>query len=270
MERPISVKYESDLLTVKTNHDFLFEDRFIAAISAARDEITAQYGGHGMWNFHILLWCATQAMRLPGDIVQCGVFNGTDAAAMIHYTNFGEHPEKTMYLLDTFTGVPEEQWSEEELRYGANSAQAVYKAVGDRYESVVARFKNVLNVHVIRGKVPETLAQIESRQIAALFLDMNAAAPEKAALEYLWDRVVLGGIVFSDDYGHGFRGSGFYQQKLVFDAFAASVGHEVMCLPTGQGLIIKTTPAATGGRTEVHSFETESRAENSETSTVRS
>ena len=236
-------KYETDLLTSKTNHDFVFDPRFIGAMQAARDEITAQYGGHGLWNFHVLLWCATRAMQLPGDIVQCGVFNGTDAAAIVEYTNFGAYPEKMLYLLDTFTGVPEEQWSPEELRNGANSAQHMYKAVGDRYATVAARFKAFPNVRVIQGKVPDTLPQIESQQIAALFLDMNAAAPEKAALEYLWDRVVPGGIVFSDDYGFGFKDYGYIAQKQMFDAFAASVGHEVLCLPTGQGIMLKSGPA---------------------------
>jgi hypothetical protein len=51
--------------------------------------------------------------------------------------------------------------------------------------------------------------------------------------------VVPGGLILSDDYGHGRAGEGFYAQKLAFDAFAKSKGIEVLTLPTGHGLIIK-------------------------------
>ena len=43
-------------------------------------------------------------------------------------------------------------------------------------------------------------------------------------------------IILMDDYGLPIH----IHQKLAFDKFAASVDHEILCLPTGQGLLIKT------------------------------
>jgi hypothetical protein len=232
-------RYKSEILDTMTNHDFVAEPRFVAAMESAVTDFEHAYGTHPPWNFHVLLWVASQAMKLPGDLVQCGVFNGTDAAAIVQYTNFGAHPDKRLYLLDTFVGVPEEQWTPTEIARRANAAQWLYKEVGDRYFSVVERFKAYPNVRVIRGKVPDTLDQVDSPAIATLFLDMNCAAPEAAAMEFFWERIVPGGMIFSDDYGHSMGGGYHFEQKQAFDEFAARVGLEVLSLPTGQGLLVK-------------------------------
>ena len=64
---------------------------------------------------------------------------------------------------------------------------------------------------------------------------MNAEAPERAALEFFWDRVVPGGVVFLDDYA--FRGHD--AQRRSFDAFAEEHRVGILALPTGNGLLIK-------------------------------
>jgi len=234
------MEYKGGVFDSMANHDFVADPRFAAAMNAAITDFERLHGTHPAWNFHVLLWVATQAMRLPGDLVQCGVFNGTDAAAIVQYTNFGASTNKRFFLLDTFVGVPEDQWTPTERERRADSAQWLYKAAGDRYPSVVERFRAYPNVRVIQGAVPDTLEQVDSAAVAALFLDMNCAAPEAAAMEYFWDRIVPGGMIFSDDYGHSMRGVFHYEQKLAFDTFAASVGLEVLSLPTGQGLLVKT------------------------------
>lgn len=70
-------------------------------------------------------------------------------------------------------------------------------------------------------------------------LDMNAAYPEKAGAEYFWDRIVTGGVILSDDYGHSRPNGGVIVQKRAFDDFAESKGGEVLTLPTGHGLVVK-------------------------------
>lgn len=50
-------------------------------------------------------------------------------------------------------------------------------------------------------RLPETLAQIDSERTGYVSIDMNNAAPEIAAGEYLWPRLVAGALVVLDDYG---------------------------------------------------------------------
>lgn len=234
--------YNEDNIATPRNHDFAYEDRFIQAFD---EYLAGPFTGratthhHGRWNLHVSFWAASHAIALGADIVQLGVFEGSEAAAMVKFTEFS-NAKINMFLVDTFTGVPEDQWTAEEIRAGANSAQWAYKEMGDLYEFTTNRMSPYSNVHVIRGRVPDVLPEIQVEKIGLLMLDMNCALPEKAAAEYLWDKVVPGGIVISDDYGHSRAGAGFIEQKRAFDEFANSKNLEVLTLPTGHGVLIKT------------------------------
>ena len=64
---------------------------------------------------------------------------------------------------------------------------------------------------------------------------MNNTAPEIAAAEHFWDRLVPGGIIVLDDYGWRKQ----INQKIAFDRFAEARNVNVLSLPTGQGLLMK-------------------------------
>jgi hypothetical protein len=102
------------------------------------------------------------------------------------------------------------------------------------YEAVRGTFEG-LPVVIVRGVVPDTLPQVKADKICYLSIDMNCAAPEIAAAEYFWEKLVPGAVIVLDDYGW----EPHYEQKLAFDRFAARKGAMVLSLPTGQGLIFK-------------------------------
>jgi hypothetical protein len=64
---------------------------------------------------------------------------------------------------------------------------------------------------------------------------MNIALPERAALEYFWPKLVSGAVVVLDDYNW----LSYREQKLAHDAFAKSMGVQILPMPTGQGVLIK-------------------------------
>ena len=71
----------------------------------------------------------------------------------------------------------------------------------DIYENVVNRFSSYHSVKLVRGVVPEVLNKILTTQVAYLGLDMNNSAAELMALEYFYDKIVPGGVIYIDDYG---------------------------------------------------------------------
>jgi hypothetical protein len=103
------------------------------------------------------------------------------------------------------------------------------------YENVVETFRPFRGVRIVRGIVPDTLSQVTATAICYLSLDMNNTAPEIAAAEHFWDRLVPGGIIVLDDYGWRKQ----INQKIAFDRFADARKINVLSLPTGQGLLIK-------------------------------
>ena len=91
------------------------------------------------------------------------------------------------------------------------------------------------NVEIIKGAVPDTLKQVNCRQVCFLSIDMNCVQPELAALDFFWDKLVSGGMIILDDYGY----PGCIEQKNAHDSFTKTKGVMVLSLPTCQGLIIK-------------------------------
>ena len=80
------------------------------------------------------------------------------------------------------------------------------------------RFVRFGGAGFVRGMVPDTLSQVTATAICYLSLDMNNTAPEIAAAEHFWDRLVPGGIIVLDDYGWRKQ----INQNIAFDRFAGS------------------------------------------------
>lgn len=221
---------ENFLFTQHKTTEFLQDPRFIAAYQAGKT--TGQWPIEVPWRVLTACWAGEQASKLGGDFVECGVNNGSFVRAMIEYLHFEKLPQQ-FYLLDTFNGLVQEQFSEQENALGLYEHYKDH--YGDCYEVVKKTFAPYKNVKLIRGMVPDTLSQIDSDKIAFLSLDMNCAAPEVQAIEYLWDKLVPGAVVLLDDYGWDLH----IEQKNALDLFAKEHNHDILLLATGQGLLIK-------------------------------
>lgn len=221
--------YNTDGLTTSNNCDFIKEPRFASAYRAAF--ATNPWPGFTLqWRIHVVCFFAEIAAKLEGDFVECGVNTGAYAKAIIEYTNFNIL-DKKFYLLDTFEGLVEAQISENEIKQGINYYLSSYR---DVYDEVKETFKND-NVILIKGIVPDTLNQCDATKIAYLSIDMNVVEPEIAAANYFWEKIVKGGVVILDDYGFPQH----IEQKKAFDRFAEEKNINILCLPTGQGIMIK-------------------------------
>ena len=85
------------------------------------------------------------------------------------------------------------------------------------------------------GIVPEIFQSSVPERIAYLHLDLNAAKAEIAALEVLFDRIVPGGMIVFDDFGH----MRYAEQHKAEIAWMRERGYAILELPTGQGLVVK-------------------------------
>jgi O-methyltransferase len=228
--------YNQDGLATKHNTDFLRDPRFITAYQAGVAAGSWTRDGKptpNHYRVYVLLWAADRASLQQGDYVECGVFRGSSAMAVLHYVDFSKQNRK-FYLLDTFHGLPDAYVSDEEKSLGMLNINKIQYSE-DIYESVKERFRPFNNVILVRGAIPDTLSSVVSPKICFLHLDMNYAGAEIAAADYYWDRLVNGGSIVLDDYAF----LAHPVQKRQFDAFAARRGVPILTLPTGQGLLIK-------------------------------
>ena len=220
--------YHEDGLATEHTCAFLQEERFRRAYELGR--ATGSFRGREIrWRVHVACWAAAHAARLEGDFVECGVYRGGLARAIVDYVGLCDL-NKSFYLFDTFEGIPEASISRDERELGRRPGE--YE---ECYAAVCETFRSFANVRVVRGVVPEVLSQVEIERVAYLSLDMNVYQPEIAAVEYFWPRMTSGGIILLDDYG--FRPHGL--QKTAMDAFARQRDTEILSMPTGQGLLVK-------------------------------
>jgi hypothetical protein len=151
--------------------------------------------------------------RIPGDIVECGVWRGGSMMAVARTLRDSGVIDKNLYLFDTFDGMSSP--TQEDVSVDGDSADQLM-AKSDRIaESVWARcslkeVKRNLNLtgyppermFFIKGKVEETIPEQAPAQIALLRLDTDWYESTYHELVHLYPRLSPGGILIIDDYGH--------------------------------------------------------------------
>lgn len=216
----------------------LHEPRFAALFAElnGRHQYDQYNGPHGIaWGFAVLTWAAKKALRVPGDFVECGVFEGDMSFFLVSLLDF-EKTQRQFYLYDSFSGFDFSQTSPDDYPMNAGFLDFAHKVYQERsvYERVVERFAPWNAVQVIKGFLPQALDIRSPEKIAFLHIDLNAPKPELGVLERLFPRMSPGGVIVFDDYGW----LEFVRQREGEDDFMKKHGYEILELPTGQGLVI--------------------------------
>ena len=150
--------------------------------------------------------------RIPGDIVECGVWKG--GSAMLCALLLGDPPPegRSLYLYDTFTGMAEPD--ERDVSFQNVSARDVWRRrrKGDvtewAYSPIEEARRNVLSTGIsaervvfVEGKVEETLPRVIPSRIALLRLDTDWYGSTYHEMVHLFPRLSVGGVLILDDYG---------------------------------------------------------------------
>lgn len=236
--RPLLREYSyngSGLRTFGKTADFVNDPKFCQAHARGWNSghKKTRHIDDNRWIMHVALWAASQAARLEGDFVECGVDTGMLSLAICDWLDFNIL-ERDFWLFDTFNGIPESQMTEAERNgIGAWHNRESYE---ECFAVAQANFAPWPRCKLVRGMVPDTLSAFpQGRRVAYLSIDMNIVLPEIAAIEFFWERITPGGIVLLDDYGWSTHSA----QKAAFDAFAARHGVRILSVPTGQGIMIR-------------------------------
>lgn len=234
-QRTFSKAFAMDnLIALGKSTGFLMDGRFTDAVEL---HARTQQEHSLLWRLHTLVWAAQNALSIPGDFVECGVWRGYSFAVITTYLDFA-NVDKTLYLYDTFRGIPDAYNSEKRPNHAYDRENKDdHDAILNHVRDV---FKSFPNVRIVPGIVPDTFASECPDRISFLHIDMNSAASEMAALEHLYDRVSPGGIIVFDDYGW----EAYRAQKKAEDSFMSERSQHILELPTGQGLLVKQESTA--------------------------
>lgn len=176
---------------------------------------------------YVLQTLLRQAMHVEGDIWECGVYRGGTAAMMASMLH-DLCDWKRLYLFDTFAGMP------------PTDAQRDLHKAGDFSDTSldeVQAFVGHAALCVYRqGYIPQTLAGLEGRRIAMAHVDLDIYQSILDALEFIWPRLSVGGLLVFDDYGFPTCPGA----RLAVDRFFSAKTAVPLCLPTGQAIVFKS------------------------------
>jgi hypothetical protein len=214
------------LLTWDKSLPFLDDKRFMDLVDR-HSELLPIPNWH--WSLNTVIWAVQQVKDLDGDFLELGVFKGHTTLIVSEYVKFSEW-KKNWILFDTFDGIPDDQVDPGWEKSNTSAYKGTYS-----YEEVCERFAHIDNVHVIQGVVPEILIDNVPDRIAFIHMDLNNATAEIAALDFLFDRLVSGGIIIFDDFAWTVARKQYEAEKIWFE----SRDLRILALPTGQGLFVK-------------------------------
>ena len=155
--------------------------------------------------------------KIPGDIVECGVWKGGSMAAVARTLGSLEERNRTLWMYDTYDGMsaptendvdlqghsadrlladadPENSESKDSIwcRCSLDNVQQTLGETG--YPESMLRF--------VKGKVEDTLPLESPNEIAILRLDTDWYESTRCELETLFPKLVSGGVLIIDDFGH--------------------------------------------------------------------
>ncbi|WP_166963673.1 TylF/MycF/NovP-related O-methyltransferase [Yeosuana marina] len=151
---------------------------------------------------------------IEGDIVECGVWKGGSVMAALKSLESLKNFTRDIYLYDTFEGMSEPTEVDKSVR-GESATKAFFNKdeIWNRIEcfSTLNEVENNISkinypnekIHFIKGKVEDTIPNVKiPERIAILRLDTDWYESTKHEMEHLFPRLVKGGIIIIDDYGH--------------------------------------------------------------------
>jgi len=126
-----------------------------------------------------------------GSVIEVGVWRGGIGLLLLNL-----FPSRTIWLADTFNGIPYSDPQYDSCKAGDFNGAPV--------EEVKKLFSPYPNVKILQGIFPNAFANILDKEtFAVVHLDVDVHKSYKDGLDFLYPRVMRGGLIFLDDYNEG-------------------------------------------------------------------
>jgi len=132
------------------------------------------------------------AQNLTGDYIEFGSFRGGSAAVILQHMPLS----KTLYVLDSFEGMPEPSIHDNYHKKGDFSETSFERVVGG-----LSRLGK--NFVVLKGYFEDTIAKLQAQQdlrFSFAHIDVDLFESVNTALNFVYPRMEQGGIIIFDDY----------------------------------------------------------------------
>lgn len=142
------------------------------------------------------LWSLVeQTRKLDGSLIEIGVWRGGTGALIAKKASLCSITD-SVYLCDTFAGVVKVSDKDSTYKGGEHSDTS--------QQTVESLIKNLglANVRILKGVFPnETSRLVERDTFRFCHIDVDVYQSAKDIVEWIWPRMVTGGVIVYDDYG---------------------------------------------------------------------
>lgn len=179
-------------------------------------------------NFHaldrkfVLSQLLNVVASVPGDTVECGVFEGASSYLICRRTRgLG----KDHHVFDSFEGVSQpgdldgSHWEKGSLSCGI--------------DAVAGRLQEFPFARLYKGWIPARFGEVADRRFCFVHIDVDLYQPTADALKFFYERMSPGGLMLFDDYGF----TTCPGARRAVDEFLADKKQVLVHLPTGQAFV---------------------------------
>jgi len=188
------------------------------------------------WRHYFVYWTAIYATRFTRfsqlNLVEAGVCDGlTVSFAMSAVRDeLGSDSGFEAHLYDAWAEMRGMYLTPEEKR-----AENSYSFLSlERTKTNLRDFEGKCNF--VQGYIPDVfVVNSGPSEISWLHIDLNSSIPTLKTLEQFFPKLLPGGVVLFDDYGHG----GYRETREAADQYCSQASGLLMPLPTGQAAFFK-------------------------------
>jgi O-methyltransferase len=166
------------------------------------------------------LFALIQAVRhvstaaIAGDVVECGVWRGGSMMAAARTLLECEDVSRQLYLFDTFGGMSSP--TDKDVAVDGQTALELmstarkddpttalcYASIDDVKSGMLSTGYPAARMHFVKGNVEDSIPAYAPETIAILRLDTDWYESTRHEMAHLFPRLVRGGVLIVDDYGH--------------------------------------------------------------------
>ena len=149
--------------------------------------------------------------RVPGALVECGVWRGGSMMAVAYKLLAMGGRERELYLYDTFQGMTPPGDRDRTVATGEHASDILIRPEAHHIRAIASLAEvrenmgrvgyEASRIHYVVGPVEQTIPDTSPKEIALLRLDTDWYESTRQELEHLFPRLVRGGVLILDDYG---------------------------------------------------------------------
>jgi O-methyltransferase len=143
------------------------------------------------------LWqLVEESKKLNGALIEIGVWRGGTGVIIAKKAEMCKIKD-TVYLCDTFKGI---------VKAGAKDSYFKGNELADTSKELVAELVqkkfNLRNVKILQGTFPEETGDlVADAKFRFCHIDVDVYQSAKDIVDWIWNKLVVGGIIVYDDYG---------------------------------------------------------------------